>query len=376
MALSIITVDHKILIDILRRRFGIDGNALNWMTSYLQSRSQQISIGSKLSAITELSCGVPQGSVLGPKQFIAYTEDLVDIFNKHEVSHHGYADDSQGLAQSDPHDVSSIVSSLQATVSDVSSWCSSRRLQLNEHKTELIWFGTSANLSKLSPAEMKLHLDGAIIDPSHVVRDLGVFFDSELTMREHISSITKSCFYQLRRIRPIHKQLGRVATQRLVAAFVMSRIDYCNSVLAELPATTLAPLQRVQNAAARLVLNLKRSDHITPALIQLHWLPVKYRIIYKLCMLVHKSQNGLSPSYLTELFQPISGLVSRASLRSASTHALEIPATRLHFGNRAFSVAGARHWKALPEQLRALTDTPTFKRLLKTHLFRAAFNLI
>jgi hypothetical protein len=249
-------------------------------------------------------------------------------------------------------------------------------LQLNEHKTELIWFGTPANLSKLNPAEMKLHLDGATIDPSHVVRDLGVFFDSELTMREHISRITKSCFYELRRIRPIQKQLGRVATQRLVAAFVMSRIDYCNSVLAELPATTLAPLQRVQNAAARLVLNLKRSDHITPALIQLHWLPVKFRIIYKLCILVHKPQNGLAPSYLTELFQPISGLVSRAALRSASTHALEIPATRLNFGNRAFSVAGARHWNALPEQLRALNDTPTFKRLLKTHLFRLAFNLI
>jgi Reverse transcriptase (RNA-dependent DNA polymerase) len=174
------TVDHKLLLDILRRRFGIVGDALNWMTSYLEGRSQQVSIGSKMSTITEMSCGVPQGSVLGPKQFIAYTEDLVEIFNNHEVSHHCYADDSQGFAQSNPHEVRSIVSSLQATVSDVSSWCSSRRLQLNEHKTEVIWFGTSANLSKLSPTDMKLHLDGAIIDPTHVVRDLGVFFDSEL----------------------------------------------------------------------------------------------------------------------------------------------------------------------------------------------------
>jgi hypothetical protein len=370
------TVDHNLLTDILRRRFGIVGDALSWMTSYLENRSQQISVGSKLSTITELSCGVPQGSVLGPKQFLAYTEDLVDIFDKHDVSHHGYADDSQGFAQSDPNDTSTIISSLQATVRDVSSWCSSRRLQLNEHKTELIWFGTSANLSKLSLTDMRLQLDGSIIDPAHVVRDLGVFFDSELSMRDHVSRIARSCFYQLRRIRPIHRQLGRVVTQRLVAAFVMSRIDYCNSVLAELPATTLAPLQRVQNAAARLVLNLKRTDHITPALIELHWLPVKFRIIFKLCVLVHKSLNGLAPSYLTELFEPISGLASRAALRSASTHALDIPATRLNFGNRAFAVAGAKHWNALPEQLRALTDTPTFKRLLKTHMFRAAFNLM
>ena len=370
------TVDHSILIDILRHRFGIVGNALNWMMSYLDNRSQQISIGPKLSTITELSCGVPQGSVLGPKQFLAYTEDLVDIFHKHEVSHHGYADDSQGFVQSDPEHIDTIVSSLQATVHDVSSWCSSRRLKLNEDKTELLWFGTSASLSRLSPADMKLQLDGTIIEPSHVVRDLGVFLDSELSMRDHVSRIAKSCFFQLRRIRPIRRQLGRVVTQRLVAAFVMSRIDYCNAVLAELPTTTLAPLQRVQNAAARLVLNLKQSDHITPALIELHWLPVKFRIIYKLCMLVHKSQNGLAPSYIKEMFKPISELPSRTALRSASTHRLYIPATRLNFGNRALSVAGVKHWNALPEQLRALTDTPSFKRLLKTHLFRTAFNLI
>ena len=95
-------------------------------------------------------------------------------------------------------------------------------------------------------------------------------------------------------------------------------------------------------------------------------------------MLVHKSQNGLTPAYLTELFQPISGLPSRSALRSASTHAFDIPTTRLNFGNRAFSVAGAKHWNALPEQLRTITDTSTFKRHLKvkTPLFRIAFNLI
>jgi len=139
------TVDHKILIEILERRFGIAGNALNWMISYLENRSQQVSISSKMSTITELSCGVPQGSVLGPKQFIAYTEDILDIFSKHEVSHLGYADDSQGFAQSDPDHISSVVTSLRSTVRDVSSWCSSRRLQLNEDKTELIWFGSSSN---------------------------------------------------------------------------------------------------------------------------------------------------------------------------------------------------------------------------------------
>jgi hypothetical protein len=108
-------------------------------------------------------------------------------------------------------------------------------------------------------------------------------------MRDHISRVTRSCFYQLRRLRTIRHHLGLNVTKCLVCSFVLSRLDYCNSLLAGLPAASLAPLQRVQNAAARLVLGLKTRDHITPALMELHWLPIKQRISYKLCILVHKS---------------------------------------------------------------------------------------
>jgi len=261
------TVDHPILIDVLRQRFGIEGDALGWMQSYLANRSQEVSVGPTVSTVRPLSCGVPQGSVLGPKQFIAYSEDVVDIFRSHSVTHHGYADDTQCLARCSPSDVSPIVTALQQTVHDVGNWCGSRRLQLNPKKTELIWFGTSGNLQKLDPADTRLLIDGTIIEPVDVVRDLGVFFDSELSMRNHVSRLTRTCFYHLRRLHPLRRQLGRDVTQRLVSAFVLSRLDYCNALLAGLPAATLAPLQRVQNAAARLVLDLKPLDHITARLL-------------------------------------------------------------------------------------------------------------
>jgi len=368
------TVDHKILIDILHDRFGIESDVLKWMTSYLDNRSQVVSVGRNLSSVRTLPCGVPQGSVLGPQEFSIYSEDVVEIFQSHRVSHHGYADDNQGLTHSRPADVQPITTALQQTVEDVGCWCDSRRLQLNKQKTELIWFGTSRALDKINPADKRLQFNnGMTIEPAEAVRNLGVFFDSELTMRVHISRLTRTCYYQLRRLRSIRRQLGRNIAQQLVSMFVLSRLDYCNALFANLPDITLAPLQRVQNAAARLVMGLKPWDHITESLMELHWLPIKFRIIYKLCLLVYRSLNRLAPPYLTELLHLVSNIESRTSLRSAAHYDLDVPSTNHSIGDRAFSVAGARHWNDLPVELRAVNNLSAFKKQLKTYLFRKAF---
>ena len=93
----------------------------------------------------------------------------------------------------------------------------------------------------------------------------------------------------------IRRQLGHEVTSRLVSALVLTRLDYCNAVFANLPGTTIEPLQQVQNAAARLIFNLRPTDHLTDAFLQLHWLPVKFRIVFKLCLLTHVALIGLLP---------------------------------------------------------------------------------
>ena len=118
---------------------------------------------------------------------------------------------------------------------------------------------------------------------------------------------------------------------------------------------------------------LNQNDHVTAALIELHWLPIKYRISYKLCTLVHKSLHHQSPDYLSNLLTNISSIPSRSTLRSASHSELYVPRTRLHYGERAFSVTAARHWNNLPPHIRAVDDFNKFKGLLKTYLFTCAF---
>jgi hypothetical protein len=256
---------------------------------------------------------------------------------------------------------------------DVRNWCASRRLQLNAQKTELMWFGSATNLKKMSTRNLTLSVGSDVIAPVKVVRDLGVHLDDELTLKHHVNLVTRSCFFQLRRIRQIRRLVGPDVTKRLVSAFILSRLDYCNAALAGLPQTTLRPLQRVQNAAARLVSNLRQYDHLTPAMKELHWLPVNLRIKYKLCVMMHLIHTHQCPEYMKEMVSLTASSTSRPGLRSASGLSYRIPKIRTKFGERAFSYSGPDAWNSLPEYLQMTTDTNCFKRFLKTYLFSCAY---
>ena len=367
------TVDHQTLIDVLQKRFAVDGIALNWFQSYLTNRTQQFSVEDVLSAPVMVSCSVPQGSVLGPLEFISYTEDVIAIFHRNAVQHHLFADDKQLYRSGKIADIDNIRKELCRCIDEVKHWCSSRRLQLNGLKTELLWFGSRCNLRKIASTDLTLTVGDDIIKPVSLVRDLGVYLDDELSMKQHINRIVSSCFFQLRKLRQIRRSAGEEVTKRLVTALVLSRLDYCNSALAGLPQSTLRPLQRVQNAAARLVSNSKQRDHITPVLKLLHWLPVKQRIIYKLCLIMHLIHTGHAPAYLQNIVQLISTSAARPGLRSADKLSYLKPTLHTVFGERGFSHAGPAAWNSLPLDIKSITNTALFKTQLKTFLFLSAY---
>ena len=160
---------------------------------------------------------------------------------------------------------------------------------------------------------------------------------------------------------------------RLVHAFITYRLDSCNSLLVGLCQEQIAKLQRVHNAAAKLVAGAKKFDHVTPILMELHWLPISYRIRFKILVLTFKCLHGAAPLYLSEL---VVSYVPQRCLRSAEQHLLVESApkcSRVKLGDRAFARVAPKLWNGLPFDIRACQCFTTFKRLLKTHLFKLAF---
>ena len=156
------------------------------------------------------------------------------------------------------------------------------------------------------------------------------------------------------------------------------RLDYCNSLLINWPLTHIQRLQSVQNAAARLIFNLKRCDHITDALISLHWLRVPERIIiFKVATLMYRALHGSAPSYLASSFTCVADMPHRRRLRSASTEQLDVPTCRRStIGGRAFPVAGAKVWNGLPSEVTSASSLSVFKNRLKTYLFRHCYEAV
>jgi hypothetical protein len=365
------TVDHGILLQRLETSFGVGGLVLDWFRSYLTNRVQYVRRGTSCSAARKMWFGLPQGSVLGPLLWILYTVDLICLVEEHGFIPHMYADDTQINGSCQLKSAEQLQRDLSSCLDDVSTWMCANRLQLNTSKTEVIWCATPRRQQQLPTADLRVGSD--YVRPSKCVRNLGIFIDSDVTMRTHVTRTVASCFATLRQLRTVRRSVSDPVFRTMVVSLVLSRLDYGNATLAGIPAYQHHRLQSVMNAAAKLIHRRRRYDHVTPLLHDLHWLKSQERVDFKLAVTVYKCLHGLAPQYLVNSIQRVAES-GRRQLRSSSTEALVVPFTRLiTAGDRAFSSFGSRLWNSLPRYVTAATTLSTFRSRLKTYLFKRSF---
>ena len=344
---------------------------LEWLTSYLSERKFNVKVRSSSSSDCLLEIGVPQGSILGPLLFVLYTKDWENIVTKYGFSINLYADDTQIYFAFDVHSENPDLSAVKRCFLEITQWMTKNFLKLNEGKTEFIDIG-----HYVSPV-VSLDLgEVSIIKPVEHAKNLGFMFDHRMNMSEQINMVSKTSFLNLRNLKRIGSRLAHELKVQLVHSNILSFLDYCNSVYGGLTEKNLFKLQKIQNNAVRYIFGLygkKFREPIMPYLKRLHFLPVKYRIKFKVALLVFKCLNGFAPEYMHELIsaREIKRRISRLDKDFFMLATQELPkSTRT---DAAFSFYGPCIWNELPYRLRCMTDIELFKKSMKTYYFNIAF---
>ena len=362
------TVDHSILLERLSTSYGLSGMAFAWLESYITGRVQVIHVGGRQSTPATVYFGVSQGSVLGPVLYVLYTADIIKLVESFGLRAHLYADDTQLYGYCCPSTSAELSTKVLQAIDSIHAWMSSNRLSLNTGKTQFIWFGTRAGLAKRDMHQLSSQSPSLV--ELTTVKNLGFTLDQELTMKDHVSKLCQSCYFQLRQIRTIRHSLSPSAIRTLVHAFICSRIDFSNRLLYGTSAYLLDRLQSVLNSSARLILKIGKYDPISTAVRRdLHWLPIQARIQLKLNVITRNFLVGQAPAYLTELCHSINEIPARRNLQSATQVQLLVPRFRKErSGRRGFSISSPQLWNLLPADIRLLYKEPQlFRKRLKTH---------
>ena len=362
------TIDIDKVLDIMDEEIGIGGVVLKWFRSFLEDRTQKVKIDNQYSESLNVPCGAPQGSVLGPKIFNINVRSQPMVFKHCLFSTSSFADDSNGRKQfALTFQFNVLKNDIVNCLKHIIEWSNAHYMKINPDKTEILL---------LCPSSMNkdIIIKGVIFEDqcirfSKEVKNVGVWLDRNLQMDKHINNVTSHCYKILKDIGRVRKCLEQSHLERLVHAVVSSRLDYCNILFMNICKGNLFKLQKLQNAAARLVLGKSKRYSATLALKKLHWLKVEARITFKVLLIVYKVLNGLWSKNLELQYKKFNGRPNDFLL-------LETPNFKTMYGKRIFAYYGSRLWNALPVDVRAVQDVETYKKKLKTILFEGHEDLV
>ena len=368
------TVDHDVLINRLKTDYGIEANVLNWFKSYLEDRSYKVKVNNTLSNSQDLKFGVPQGSILGPILYTLYVNEIETIANNNNIKVHIYADDVQLYTKCDMY---SNFSDLKACLNDIKLWANKNFLKLNNKKTQLLCI-SSKNCNVTKPQYINLMGENITIEDS--AKYLGFWIDKHLAFSKQINLVCSQGYWMLRNLWKISSKVTDIALRtQLVHSCILSKLNFCNALYIYLPKKQLTKLDRLLKAGARYVFNIcgkKRWQPMTPYLQTLHFLPIHYRLNFKICLMVYKCLNNQAPEYLKCLIKPHEATHNiKTRIDYDTTWLNNYPLEKINYKCRSFRHAAPDIWNKLSHIIRESESVEVFKARLKTYYFELWLSL-
>ena len=351
------TVDHSILLSKLCL-YGVKGIAYKFLSSYLDNRTQKCSVNGVLSKSCTLTCGIPQGTILGPLLFLLYINDLPNCLSNSQPRM--YADDTH-LTYAD-NDICSLEASLNQDLLNINNWLLANKLTLNMTKTEFMLIGSRQKLNSLSVLP-DLEINGTQLNRVDFTKSLGVLIDENLTWSNHINAISKKISSGIGSIKRISRCVPPATLHNIYHGLVQSHFDYCSIVWGNCAKILSDKLQRLQNRAVRVLTHSSYDADANLLLKELGWDNLETRRQKLKAEMVYKSLNGLAPNYLSSRFIQRSDVITSYNLRD-SDNKLAIPLPRTNHYENSFAYSGAVLWNSLPSAARQATSLTNFRRFL------------
>ena len=350
------TVDHSILISKLE---AIGVSSVEWFRSYLSDRKQCVAVDGEQSDFLPITCGVPQGSILGPQLFLLYINDMHVSLSGCKLAL--YADDSALIfSHSDPSFIASVLS---RNLTECKQWLVDNRLSLHVGKTECIVFGSPRRLRTLT--NFQVACDGQPVKRVTAVKYLGVILDENMKGSQHVSDVFKKCAGRISFLFRNASLLNFHCRKLLCSAFITRYLDYwCTSWYAGLSKVLQGRLDVVQRRMVRFIFSLDARAHVgTEKLRELSWLSIRDRVTYFRLVHVFKIRAGLAPSYLSRILIPVSHSHNTRGSRCNFQVSKELAKN-----SASFCLNAVKQWNSLPMFLKEIRSLPSFRNQLRQHL--------
>ena len=354
------TVNTEILLNKLKLS-GLKSNVVKWFRSYLSGRSHVTRIGKEKSSPMPVTCGVPQGSILGPMLFTVYINDLPDTFNESSVSL--YADDTAILfSHPDPVVLEHV---LNEELARASNWFNHNKLSLNVKKSKFMLFGTKSQVDRC--VNLKVKHGQKELERVSTFKYLGVKLDPNLSFKDHVQYIRGKVVPKIKLLGHVSTFLDLETRLSLYKSLVLPIFDYADTVYNCLSQQDSYSLQKMQNCAMRRILHCDRMEPINNMHTMLHLLPLNIRRQSHSLNETYKIVNGHSPAYLGNMLTYVSEVHSRTT-RSTSSNMLYIPKTKLECCKRNFKIRASIDWNSVPDDIKSSATIDQFKKSALSYL--------